>query len=43
MLWMKHRENCNKKRNVEKKEKKHGCVRGGIISLCMGWGKTLML
>jgi len=40
ILWMKHREQLTKKSNREKGEKIWG-IRGGIISLCMGLGKTL--
>ncbi len=40
MLWMKHRENLTKKECRKEGEKTWG-VRGGIISLCMGLGKTL--
>ncbi len=42
MLWMKHREIVTKKECRKEGEKTWG-VRGGIISLCRGLGKNLML
>ncbi len=42
MLWMKHREKLTKKECRKEGEKTWG-FRGGIISLCMGWEKHLLL